>query len=49
VGTHRHLDLDPIAQRAWAVHQGFGASGKINESGELRAGAIHLPVADIFR
>jgi len=47
-GTLDTWIIDPVAQRAWQYTKG-SAPEEIEQSGELRAGAIHLPLADIFR
>jgi Uma2 family endonuclease len=47
-GTLNTWIVDPENSRAWQFVKGSPAE-EIGQSGELQAGPIHIPVADIFR
>jgi len=47
-GTPDAWVIDPVNERAWQYTKG-SAAHEVDRSGELRAGAIHIPLADIFK
>ena len=47
-GTVNTWVVDPVACRAWQYIKG-SAPMEIDPAGELQAGPIHVPIADIFR
>jgi Uma2 family endonuclease len=47
-GTLNTWIVDPESRRAWQYIKG-SAVQEIDQSGELQAGSIHIPIADIFQ